>query len=331
MGYVEIHLPGGQVQRFDLSKSSVILGRSPQADITVNSSIISRRHARFQQAKGRWILRDLGSRNKTYYNKRPIKARVLNNEDVVYFGSIKCVFHDPTGHSDKRIDKTVYLDEPQPAATGKACPACKSAMADDAVVCVQCGFNVKTGKRIRMELQGSAGGNLSATALQSSALVPPEASTSTALPREPQRVVWWQLMTEKVLPASFLILLLAVSLIKGLSGGQIAQIYVGLIFRVSFMMTAMALAARIGDIDFGNFYIAILRVFGICAALTVMSMLAGIWSIILYFVVLIGLLKLFFDLDPFEWFLVVAAMFLVEYFLMTILIGLIAGALTSPG
>jgi hypothetical protein len=38
---------------------------------------------------------------------------------------------------------------PRPAGPQEPCPACGSAMASDAVLCIECGFNLKTGKRLR--------------------------------------------------------------------------------------------------------------------------------------------------------------------------------------
>jgi predicted component of type VI protein secretion system len=109
--YLDVFQTDGQTRRFELFDYRMVVGRTPDADLQIDDPQISRRHAKIKKiSKGRWLVRDLGSRNKTFYNNRPITSHVLNNGDELYFGDVKVVFHDPTGHSDPPMDHTVYQD-----------------------------------------------------------------------------------------------------------------------------------------------------------------------------------------------------------------------------
>jgi pSer/pThr/pTyr-binding forkhead associated (FHA) protein len=60
----------GQRSSFALMSDAIILGRSDDADVSLPSKKISRRHAKLQRAGGFFILADLGSQNGTWVRKR---------------------------------------------------------------------------------------------------------------------------------------------------------------------------------------------------------------------------------------------------------------------
>lgn len=155
-------MPDGHVERFDLTKNSMTIGRSAEADITIDLPVISRLHARIDKHKGRWTITDLQSRNKVRVDNHSVKSHVLANHDTFFLGSIKVVFQDPDGGSDEKVDRTVPRRKPKAAAeTGSqtalgdenTCPRCLTTMAPEAVVCVQCGYNTKTGKRLKLRVE----------------------------------------------------------------------------------------------------------------------------------------------------------------------------------
>jgi len=323
MAHFEVHFSDGRVERFELRKSSMTIGRSVEADIQIYEPAISRVHARLQQTdRGRWVIADVGSRNKTYYKNKPIRSHVLTNDDTVYFGSIKAVFGDPSGKSDEKVDQTVYLTqegEKQPG--GRHCPVCTSSAAPDAVLCVNCGYNFQTGKRLQVQVDGTSHGSTLTPDASAVATVPARAGPPPQAPEKPAQAIKIDLdaLCEWILPAvlliTFVIVLAVLGSIIGLALGVI-----GLVFRVIFMMIAMAIAAKLGDFGLGDFKIALLKTFGICAALSIMAMLSGIWFYVIYFAVLVGLLKLFFYLDPFEWFLIVIIMMILENVVLIMLL-----------
>jgi len=50
-------------RQFELKKNKLTIGRSPFNDIIIKSDAVSASHAELERAKGRWILRDVGSSN----------------------------------------------------------------------------------------------------------------------------------------------------------------------------------------------------------------------------------------------------------------------------
>ena len=92
------------VQRITIKESSVIVGRvdprreiTPEIDLTPfdTSSTVSRQHARIHLEKTLFYIEDLQSRNKTRLGEltlTPLKPELLQNGDVVSFGSVKATF-----------------------------------------------------------------------------------------------------------------------------------------------------------------------------------------------------------------------------------------------
>src|SRR6266704_908021 len=92
------------VQRITLEETSVVVGRvdpnrriTPQIDLTQfdASSTVSRHHARIRLEKTHFHIADLNSLNKTRLGEltlTPLKPELLQNGDVVSFGSVKATF-----------------------------------------------------------------------------------------------------------------------------------------------------------------------------------------------------------------------------------------------
>jgi diguanylate cyclase (GGDEF)-like protein len=84
-------------RRYLLDSSSVIIGRSPQANIVITDSTISREHARCVQVGTRMEIEDINSSNGSFVNDSKIKGRVpLRDGDIVRLGSVlfKYFAHD---------------------------------------------------------------------------------------------------------------------------------------------------------------------------------------------------------------------------------------------
>lgn len=66
---------------------SVVLGRSPEADIVIEDPYASEFHLRLNSKEGRLVLSDLGSTNGTYVNGRRVSTPVdLSRGDAVQVG-----------------------------------------------------------------------------------------------------------------------------------------------------------------------------------------------------------------------------------------------------
>jgi len=87
---LEIVSPQGQISRHDRLRSPMIIGRLPDCDIQLDSQRVSRRHAELILNEDQnWILRDLGSRNHTRINGKPITEQILEDSDLIEIGQFK--------------------------------------------------------------------------------------------------------------------------------------------------------------------------------------------------------------------------------------------------
>ncbi len=91
VGAGSLLLPNGE--RFVLDETTVVLGRLPDCDITLNDTNVSRRHAEIRPAGDGFVLVDLGSTNGSKVNGVRIAQRELLDGDELGFGSIRLVFH----------------------------------------------------------------------------------------------------------------------------------------------------------------------------------------------------------------------------------------------
>ncbi len=82
--------PGsGSFLPLEAGESPYVLGRSPEATIRLEGEGVSRRHAEIAYARGRWMVRDLGSRNGTFVNSLPVRESELSPRDVIVLGTIE--------------------------------------------------------------------------------------------------------------------------------------------------------------------------------------------------------------------------------------------------
>ena len=73
----------------ELRGVSIAVGRNPGADIVIGAGYVSGRHARFQLMGQNLFVEDLGSKNGTAVNGRPVHDPVaLRNKDLVTIGDV---------------------------------------------------------------------------------------------------------------------------------------------------------------------------------------------------------------------------------------------------
>jgi len=78
-----------------LEQDRLTLGRSPDNDVVLGDSVVSRHHAILERIGTGWFIRDLNSSNGTDVNgDRVIGERVLRNGDEILIGRSRLVFHD---------------------------------------------------------------------------------------------------------------------------------------------------------------------------------------------------------------------------------------------
>lgn len=92
---------GGQSREVPLTKDNFCIGRTPENDLEVKDSLISRRHSSIVKRGDRYIVYDLGSSNGTYVNQDRVEMRVLENGDVIRLGDTEITYVDEKAEAAK--------------------------------------------------------------------------------------------------------------------------------------------------------------------------------------------------------------------------------------
>jgi Protein of unknown function (DUF3662)/Inner membrane component of T3SS, cytoplasmic domain len=79
-------------ERHQLSKDTVLIGRSRECDLTVNDPNVSRRHAEVRQEDGAWWIVDLGSTNGVEVNGKRVERARLEPDDAIVVGTTELRF-----------------------------------------------------------------------------------------------------------------------------------------------------------------------------------------------------------------------------------------------
>ncbi len=82
----------GGGKRTVLSGSRIVIGRSRDADITLDDPNVSRRHAELRREGGSWVVADLGSTNGVKVNGHRVEAAALSPGDEITLGLERLAF-----------------------------------------------------------------------------------------------------------------------------------------------------------------------------------------------------------------------------------------------
>ena len=78
--------------RFLLDRPVTTIGRHPDSDIFLHDVTVSRRHAEIVRENDIFTIRDLGSLNGTYVNRKRIESAELADDDEVQIGKYRMTF-----------------------------------------------------------------------------------------------------------------------------------------------------------------------------------------------------------------------------------------------
>jgi len=89
--FLEVKSAGKDPQIFELKNGENLVGRSSQeCDLCIDDASLSRRHAVLTVGTGRALLKDLGSKNRTFVNRKAIDAEVEIGLDAkIHFGMVE--------------------------------------------------------------------------------------------------------------------------------------------------------------------------------------------------------------------------------------------------
>ncbi len=66
----------------------MLVGRAPESDIVLDDDTVSRRHAELLWRGATWVIHDIGSKNGTVLNGRPIERAQLRAGDFISFAAL---------------------------------------------------------------------------------------------------------------------------------------------------------------------------------------------------------------------------------------------------
>lgn len=93
-----------------------VIGRDPGVDFPIEEYVISRRHAQVEKRDDGFYIKDIGSKNGTYLNNKPIQEARLQDGDRIGLGTIVINFRNPKEVDFAAINKARARPRIIPAA-----------------------------------------------------------------------------------------------------------------------------------------------------------------------------------------------------------------------
>ncbi|MCG3136299.1 MAG: hypothetical protein HJJLKODD_00125 [Phycisphaerae bacterium] len=94
MAILIVTLQNGEEVRHNLTLQPQQIGRDPACPLMIDDPTVSRRHIELRGLpSGKFIVRDLGSKNGTLLNSKPITTAELEDGDEIMMGSVLCRFY----------------------------------------------------------------------------------------------------------------------------------------------------------------------------------------------------------------------------------------------
>lgn len=101
---------GVVVNRFDVDKAGLSIGRAADNTVQIDDSAVSSNHAEIvieQDADDRmiYVIRDVGSTNGTFLNEQKVDHQPLRHKDVIRVGWNNFIFIDENERDFEKTDK----------------------------------------------------------------------------------------------------------------------------------------------------------------------------------------------------------------------------------
>lgn len=96
-----------------------LIGRDPTTDFPIEEYVISRRHAKIERHEDGLYIKDIGSKNGTFLNGKPVQEACLQDGDRISLGTIVLIFRDPKNVNFGAINKAKATRKIVPAGRDK--------------------------------------------------------------------------------------------------------------------------------------------------------------------------------------------------------------------
>lgn len=88
--------PELKIEKVDLTKDRITIGRDPSNDVVIDHPVVSKRHAELVKQDGKFFILDLGSTNGTFVNGIKVKRHPLQELDRIVIGPSELHFSGAT-------------------------------------------------------------------------------------------------------------------------------------------------------------------------------------------------------------------------------------------
>ncbi|MBW2277432.1 MAG: FHA domain-containing protein, partial [Deltaproteobacteria bacterium] len=133
-------------QEIDLGQGNFVIGRASACNLTVEDPLVSREHTRILVYPDRAEIHDMGSRNGTQLNGKPVKGgERLRHGDRLRIGSYEFTFVVDLPHMEQIHSQTI---------SSFRCPECQAPYPDGAEACPECTAPIVREKRSELNRTG---------------------------------------------------------------------------------------------------------------------------------------------------------------------------------
>ena len=116
LGHVLVAAEGRTVQELPLRLGRLIIGRTPDNDVQIDSRFISRHHCQIITTLNSCVVEDLNSTNGIYVKSNRVRRHYLNDGDVVLVGKHELIYVDErSGRQRSSLTDNLPALEPQRA------------------------------------------------------------------------------------------------------------------------------------------------------------------------------------------------------------------------
>jgi pSer/pThr/pTyr-binding forkhead associated (FHA) protein len=133
LGHLLVAADGRTVQELSLRLGRLIIGRTPDNDVQIDSRFISRHHCQVITTLNSCVVEDLNSTNGIYVKSNRVRRHYLNDGDVVLVGKHELIYVDErAGRHRSTLTDNLPALEPKPAQeAARAAQAEEAEEADD--------------------------------------------------------------------------------------------------------------------------------------------------------------------------------------------------------